>query len=256
MQKWLPDAFTVEKPTGTAAQVQTPNNFEAEGLSDHQEQNDRNRMFMSESGFAGPETIMGHLTPEERNQVFDLVEQDIQRVFEAQENELIKNNQIELERVKTEFESTFNNWSAQLQDAMANHMKETADASARMALILAEKVIRKKIDSDPEILIRALETTLFKMDGKKTLTVSIHPEQVDLLNKQTELMERLGIDQVVSDRRVDPGGCIVQTEKQEWDATIKGQIESLGEIIEEMISTGETPDLSVEGKSDDNPILD
>ncbi len=198
---------------------------------------------------------MRHLTQDERAQVFELVEQDLIRDFSKREQELRDQLAADIEEVRQSFHETMECWSKNLHQAMATHAKEIADMSARLAFQLAEKIVRSRMECDPDILIRALETTLFKVDGNKTVIVNVNPDQVELLENQTKLIQRLGIDQVVADRRVDPGGCLVRTEKKQWDATIKGQLEYLNELVEEMVAMGDEPELTVEGESQDEPGL-
>ncbi len=262
MQKWLPDAFSTEASTPAAVVHGDDLGFESEQAlqSNPQDVEDgqatKKRLFMSESGFSGPQAIMNHLTPDERAQVFELVEQDISRDFTKRETELRAQLASDFDQAQKNFLDTMESFSQNLQQAMATHMKEVADMSARLALQLAEKIVRSRVEADPDILIKALETTLFKVDSSKSIIVNVNPEQVELLDNQPQLLERLGINQVVADRRVDPGGCLVRTEKMEWDATLKGQLEYLNEVVEEMIATGDQPDLTGKGVSPDEPSLD
>ena len=272
MQKWFPDAFETEgagsesfKSDSIATAKVIPGedkSFQANQLHSNQledladDQASNNRLFMSESGFSGPEAIMQHLTRDERAQVFELVEQDITKEYEVREQELGQKFASDLAKAEENFNASLKSFSENMLKAISAHLKETADASARLAIQLAEKIVRSHVNSDHEILVKALETTLFKIDGAKTVIINVNPEQVDYLNNKPELLARLGINQVVADRRIDMGGCLVKTEKMEWDATIKGQLEYLGELVEEMIATGDEPDLTGKGQSSDEPKLD
>jgi len=255
MQKWLPDEFSSPSRTSVAANTD-PSVFESDNSSSSSVQTENQRLFMSETGFSGPEAIMAHLTREERAQVFELVEQDIKAEYHERETELREQFQKDLASAENQFTETFNQWSENLHRAMAIHMKETADASARLAVQLAEKIVRRKIIMGNEILVKAIETALFKIDGTKSITVNINPEQAQWLESQDQLREKLGIEQIVSDRRIDPGGCLVKTEKQQWDVTIAGQLNYLSELVEEMITTADAPALAGEEGTDAEPILE
>ncbi len=255
MQKWLPDEFSSSSRTSVAANTD-PSVFESDNSRSDAIQTENQRLFMSESGFSGPDAIMAHLTREERAQVFELVEQDIKAEYQERETELREQFQKDLSSVENQFTETFNQWTENLHRAMAIHMKETADASARLAVQLAEKIVRQKIIMDNEILVKAIETALFKIDGTKSITVNINPEQAQWLESQDQLREKLGIEQIVSDRRIDPGGCLVKTEKQQWDVTIAGQLNYLSELVEEMITTADAPALAGEEGTDAEPILE
>jgi flagellar biosynthesis/type III secretory pathway protein FliH len=262
MQKWLPDAFTPDAPVVASMVGKATLEFESgysqntNALDAATDPSNGNRLFMSESGFSGPEAIMSHLTSDERAQVFELVEQDITRKFRKREEKLKEELVSDLDKARQDFQKTMDTWSENLENVLAAHLKKTADMSVRLAFHLAEKNVRTRVQCDQEILVRALETTLFKVDGDKKVIVNVNPDQVELLESQDKLKERLGIHQVVADRRVDAGGCLVRTEKMEWDATIKSQLEYLGELVEEMIATGDQPDLTGKGESPDDPGLD
>ncbi len=256
MQKWLPDDFASGN-TATAAVVHPDGGaFESNSLESDIHQDEKNRLFLSESGFSGPEAIMTHLTREERAQVFELVEQDITKIYEEREVELRLSLEADQNKNRQDFDQAFNTWTENLQLSLASHLKETADASARLAIQLAGKIVRETIKLDDEVLIRAMEATLFKIEGTKTITVSLNPTQAEWLENQAGLKEKLGIGQIVSDRRVEAGGCLISTEKQEWDATIESQLNYLGELVEEMIATAKEPDLSGEDGKDATLGLD
>ncbi len=256
MQKWLPDDFGTPDATAAAVVHADDSIFESDADAAGSEVTESSRLFLSESGFSGPEAIMAHLTKEERAQVFELAEQDITKIYEERENELRTKMDNDLNELRQGFDTAFSSWSQNIHRAMATHMKETADASARMAVQIAEKIIRQKINVDHDILLRALETALFKIDGNKSVIINVNPLQAEWLESHAEVRKKLGIQQVVADRRIEPGGCVVKTEKEEWDATISSQLEYLSEMVEEMITTGDEPDLSAEDGTDAEPSLD
>ncbi len=108
---------------------------------------------------------------------------------------------------------------------------------ARDAVQMAEKIVRQSVAVAPEALARVVETTLFKIYADAPLTLRTNPLDAAWLSSQNELTERLHIGQIVADRRIDQGGCVIQCEGREWDATLARQLDTLGEIVAEMIAT-------------------
>ncbi len=260
MQKWLPEPFDdfngpVATVAGAMLEAQSQA-FQSGAPTGDTPGGDLNRLFMSEKGFQGPEAMMSHLTPEERAQVFDLVEQDIRVEYEKREKELILSHAAELENVRQAFDTALQEWTTRITEAQARHLKTTAEAAARMTLTLAEKMVRSKVAEDSSVLMRALETALFKLEGARDTTVSLNPEEAEWLQSRPEVLEKMGIANIVADRRIDKGGCMVRTERKEWDATLKGQLSYLSELVEEMISTQEDPDLNAKDDTDVDPGLD
>ena len=115
MQKWLPDAFTSDLATATAVLHADDACFEAEESVSDELLDEKDRLFMSESGFSGPEAIMAHLTREERAQVFELVEQDLAKVYQDQEVELRAKLEADLNEARQGFETALASWSDQLK---------------------------------------------------------------------------------------------------------------------------------------------
>ena len=259
MQKWCPEPFDdfsgpVASVAGAVLDAEaafTANSEEGAGTT-----KDRGRLFLSESGFQGPEAMMAHLTPEERAQVYELVEQDLTVEYEARERELALAQATELEKTRQAFDQALGAWSTRITEAQARHCKDVAEAAARITLVLAEKIIRSKVETDPEILRRGLETALFKLEERRGITVIVNPDEAAWLESQPEILEKQGITQVQADRRIEKGGCMIRTENREWDATLKGQLSYLGDLVEEMVATQEPPDLNQEDDKDVDPGLD
>ena len=105
-------------------------------------------------------------------------------------------------------------------------------------------------------MICRIETALFKIDGTKSLCVSVNPLQAEWLETQDDVKKKLGITEVVSDRRIEAGGCLIKTENQEWDVTVNGQLKYLSDLVEEMITTADAPELSGEEGTDAETSLE
>ncbi|PID80532.1 hypothetical protein CSA17_03295 [bacterium DOLJORAL78_65_58] len=257
MRKWCPEPFddtsgVVAPAAGAPRDAATV--FTAAREEAAEWETDRRRLFMSESGFQGPETMMAHLTSEERSQLYDLVEQDLSAAYQEREREMAQAQASELEKARQDFAHALDTWSERISASRARHCQEVAAAAARITLVLAEKIIRGKVETDPEILRRGLETALFKLEERQDITVVAHPDEAEWLESQPEVLRKQGITQVQADRRVDKGGCLIRTETREWDATLKGQLAYLGDLVEEMIATQETPDLNREDATDADPL--
>lgn len=248
MLKWSPEPFDTE-PVATASPIARAEDFEATGtavvettgtvgdtLGDTQG-------FRREAGFTDTKSLMNSLTSEERSQVYELVELDLIEGYKIREQEMVDEYDTRLAEMRSESERRMEMWSQKISDAVATEVKEAASASARLAVQMAEKIVRQTVVANPEILARAIETTLFKISENTPLTVRTHPDEAAWLDQHTALKDRLNIEVVVADRRVDQGGCVINCGGREWDATLPRQMGNLAEIVEEMIATAVNPDL-------------
>ena len=240
MLKWSPEPFDVEpanrrSPVVDAAAFESNRNAAAAvGGAD-----EGARQFRREAGFTDSKSLMGSLTQDERRQVYELVELELSAEYQAREAAL----QVEFERrlaeAKEETRLMVDVWTSQIADVFSNEIKQAASASARLAVRIAEKILRSALAVDPEPLVRVIETTLFKTSGDEPLTIQVNPVDAAWLEGQPGLRERLNIGQIVPDRRIEQGGTLIRCGNREWDATLRRQLETLDEVVNEMIATGE-----------------
>ena len=240
MQKWCPEPFDTQDraPSGSVAEVE---NFEPDVAGRLKSDDSEASGFRSESGFADRHTLLGHLTRKERAQLFDLVEQDLASEYQTREEELLTGHLADIKSHEEKFHQLLQVLTEELDTAFAGHLKEISTASARLAIQLAEKIVRRSVALDPDILARVLETAQYKLQEQSSLIVTLNPEDAAVLNLRPDILKGLKISQVKSDRRIERGGCTIKSGHQEWDATITRQLESLGEIVEEAIDTADKP---------------
>ncbi len=220
MRKWCPEPFkseTVISPTSPDQAVENPR-------------------FEKDSGLTGGNSIWDLMNQSEKDLLMDRARDLLVAEFDTRETELLLRHQSELAEVRNEFSIRFENWCRELTAGQELGRQEIAVEAAGLALAMARKIIRETVKVDPEFVTRTLATTLFKVRDANTLTVTLHPEDADLLENNPDLMARLRIGKVVPDRRVEKGGCMVSAGTREWDATLSRQIESLAEIVEETLA--------------------
>lgn len=239
MQKWCPDAFSTEE-TSPSGKVAIAESFESDSVPVRAEDGSPATRFRSESRFTDPRTLLGHLTRKERAQLFELVEQDVAAEYHAREEELRKESQAEVQAQEKIHQDSLASLAAELDAAMAVQIQDIAAATARLAVQLAEKIVRRSVTLDHASLTKVLEVTQYKLMESVPLTVNLNPEDADWLQNQPEMLKELKIAQVHADRRIDRGGCVIKAGAQEWDATISRQLESLAEIVEDNIGAAGT----------------
>ncbi|MBU2502856.1 flagellar assembly protein FliH [bacterium] len=231
MQKWCPEPF--DFPVPTATMPAPPAAFEAAGprhsLLTGSQTAER---FRKETGFSTPEALMTHLTADERATVFELVEIDVAAEYQKREEVLRE----EFARREQEIQAEFRNWGESFAREVEVELQATAKASVDLACDLAERIVRTAVSLDREILARVIENTLFKIQSGHPLEVTANPEDAAWLEGDPVLRERLRIGKVVPDRRMERGGCRIQCEGREWDASLKGQLDSLTDMVREMIA--------------------
>ena len=120
------------------------------------------------------------------------------------------------------------------------HDRYVADAEAAavdLAFQIAEKVIGATVASDREAVLSIVSGALLRTTDRDHLVLEVNPGDFELVrDSAAELAARLGgINrmEVVSERRVEAGGCVVRTEAGEIDARVSSQLERVRQLLAE-----------------------
>jgi flagellar biosynthesis/type III secretory pathway protein FliH len=231
MQKWSPEPFTVVEPVREEISADTwvagsEGNLTASA-----------QLFRKDHLEGRREAWLDELPEEERTQIYQLVELDVEAEYDQKYRESTARQQDAIEAWLREF-------SVALQQVNGRKIHLMARQTALLTIALAEKIVRRSVVLDQDILVRTLQTLLYKVDAGLHLRIRVNPQDAEFLQEQTNLLQELNVTEIMSDRRIERGGCLVQAEDQEWDATIQNQLGSLSEIVEEIMGS----DFPLEGE--------
>jgi flagellar assembly protein FliH len=121
-----------------------------------------------------------------------------------------------------------------IESVHAQHEAYLQHAESQMlelVLEVARKVVREELKLQPAHVLAIVRDTLRRVQGVGRLRIRVNPLDVDLLRQNRpsllQIVEGIESIEIVEDRRVDQGGCIIETEQGVYDARIRTQ---LGEI--------------------------
>lgn len=118
-------------------------------------------------------------------------------------------------------------------------------SAVELALAIAEKVVGAAVSTRPETVLDVVGGALLRTESRHRLVIEVNPDDLELVSESAEgLAARLGGVQrldVVAERRVERGGCIVRTEEGEIDARIGSQLERLAELLTEAGRRSDAP---------------
>jgi type III secretion protein L len=104
-----------------------------------------------------------------------------------------------------------------------------------LACKIAEKIIGRDIERQPELLIDMCATAIEQIRSARSMILRVHPKTAQVLRaRKPELMELIGraVDLAIrEDPDVAPVGCIVQTEFGTVDAQLPTQFEMLQNVL-------------------------
>lgn len=115
-------------------------------------------------------------------------------------------------------------------------LKSYAETLVSMVVAVSERVIRGKLDREPEILLRWASESLAAARSANRLTVAVHPETLGELGQSLdELLRHPGLPEdtsIVPDESVPRAGVIVRQVGGEVVATLETQLGRLQELLE------------------------
>ena len=103
---------------------------------------------------------------------------------------------------------------------------------------LARKVIKKEVEVSREVALAVIQNALRRVNDSTTLRIRVHAEDLQTVRSNREDLLHL-VDgnrhlEIIEDRRVDVGGCIVETEAGKIDASIETQLQEIANLLERL----------------------
>jgi type III secretion protein L len=104
-----------------------------------------------------------------------------------------------------------------------------------LAFKIAEKIIGKQLEIEPQTVISIVKQAMQNVRGSKQLTIRVHPSDAKILRENDDdLQEALGRQRMIDimeDKKVQPGGCIIESEIGIVEAQLQTQLERLKKIL-------------------------
>lgn len=93
----------------------------------------------------------------------------------------------------------------------------------RLALAIAHKIVQREVRVDHEIALTLTRVALARVHSRAGATVRLHPDDFAYVSAHRAKLNSEAAIEIIEDRNVGPGGCIVQSEMGEIDARIEQQ---------------------------------
>ena len=105
----------------------------------------------------------------------------------------------------------------------------------RLAVAIAEKVVRRSVEADSDVVVQAVKEALKSVRGEKRITIKVNPSEEDVLREQASCLRLLGSEVgdlvIVGNPAIAAGGCIVESELGVIDAQIDTQLASIEKAL-------------------------
>ncbi|MDR0322880.1 MAG: flagellar assembly protein FliH [Treponema sp.] len=117
-------------------------------------------------------------------------------------------------------------------------LSETEQQVIELVLLIARKVVKTISENQRDVIIPNIVEALRKVKAKGDIIIRVNLVDLQMATEHKEdfirLMEGANSIQLVEDTKVDPGGCIIETDFGEIDARIASQLAELESKILEI----------------------
>jgi flagellar assembly protein FliH len=109
---------------------------------------------------------------------------------------------------------------------LADEVTRRAEADVvELALQIAKKVVGREVTIDREIALTLVKVSLSKLNNRSVAKVHLNPEDLAFVDAHREACDFRGALELIEDRSISPGGCLVHTETGDIDARIESQFD-------------------------------
>jgi len=117
------------------------------------------------------------------------------------------------------------------------YLSEAESQMVALALEAVRKVVREEVRMQPEHVVAIVREVLRRLPPSGHVRVRVNPLDLETVRAQRNTLLQVieGIEgiEIVEDRRVEQGGCIVETEQGVYDARIRTQLAEIERAIKE-----------------------
>jgi len=112
----------------------------------------------------------------------------------------------------------------------------------RLSVAIAEKLVRRKIDTSPDLAPELIRETLQLVTGSTRLRVRLNPQDEaqlgEFVHEVAQSLAQVAEVHTIADETVSAGGCVVETEHGVIDGRLETQLER---IVAELSGDDGTP---------------
>lgn len=96
-----------------------------------------------------------------------------------------------------------------------------------LALEIAKKIVGREVSIDREIALTLVKVSLKRLHNRAAAKVLLNPEDFAFVQANREKLDFHGSLEILEDRSISVGGCLIQTETGDIDARIESQFDEV-----------------------------
>lgn len=96
-----------------------------------------------------------------------------------------------------------------------------------LALEIAKKIVAREINTDREVVLAVTRTALTKLHARTLASVHLHPDNLVFVQENRDRLNFHGSLELIEDKSITPGGCLIHTDAGDIDARIESQFDEI-----------------------------
>lgn len=125
---------------------------------------------------------------------------------------------------------------AAIQSEKATLWKQTEKDIVTFSIEMAQKIIKTEVQQNPKVIGEVIRHCLRRVVNKERIRVRISPADIDAVRSQREdlmlVLDGAENFEIIDDRRVQQGGCVIETIAGTIDAKMDTQLERVVTALE------------------------
>jgi len=109
-------------------------------------------------------------------------------------------------------------------------MRKTERELVRLAVAMAERIVRKEVQLDRELLTKMAHVAIERLGESVVATIHLNPADHEAISARRDASLGLAV-QIVADPAVEPGGCVVRSAFGVIDAGIDTQVREVARAL-------------------------
>ena len=161
---------------------------------------------------------------------------DVEAAYARGRQEGVESSENNLETAAQAFASAAEEIS-RVRESVA---RNSGNDMLRLVMAISEQIIRREVAADPKVVLTIIENALQSSVRTDQYRIRINPDDLESVTQQKPLflasisgLKNLSVE---TDPEISPGGCRVDSDLGDVDATIETQLETIRQSLNEAIS--------------------
>lgn len=132
-------------------------------------------------------------------------------------------------------EATLSALQKELKDSIVKYPAQLEPEVIKLVMHISRKVIKHHVEKDDELVVRTVRDAFKEITDRRYVKIRLHRDSVETMQKfRPELLQSfhdIKKLEIVADESIDRGGCIVETDEGNIDATIQTQLDNIEKLF-------------------------